>query len=310
MAYQYKEFTYASGDGKSHIAAYLYTPKDCTVRGVVQLVHGMCDYAGRYRGLAEALTDAGFAVCAEDHLGHGHTARHSDELGFFAEEDGVDTVVTDVHKLTLLMRSQFHGSPYFLVGHSMGSLIARLYATQYYRDIDGVVFLGTANSCLGGLGRLLSRMVCRRYGSHYRSNFLTKLAFGNYNKRINRHDPAGRNWLTREESVVTEAAIDPFSNFTFTASAYADLFGMVARVSGVGYAQEYPKSLPTLIAAGDCDPVGNYGRAPRLLAARLSAAGTKDVTLKLYPGARHELFLETCREEFEADLITWLKERA
>jgi alpha-beta hydrolase superfamily lysophospholipase len=310
MAYNYKEFTYASGDGKSHIAACLYTPKDRTVRAVVQIVHGMRDYMGRYREMAEVLCEQGYAVCGGDHLGHGHTARHSDELGFFAAEDGADTVVTDVHKLTLLMRSQFNGSPLILMGHSMGSLIARLYACSYYRDIDGIVILGTANNRAAGLGRRLARLVARRYGPAHRSEFLTKLAFGKYNKKVNKYDPAGPNWLSRDDAAVTAHVIDPLCNFTFTASAYADLFSMLERVSSPRFAQEYPKSLPTLIAAGDMDPVGSYGRAPRALAARLSAAGTKDVTLKLYTGARHELFNETCRKEFFGDLIAWLSERS
>ena len=80
MAYTFKEFTYASADGKSHIAACLYTPKDRTVRGVVQIVHGMRDYMGRYREMAITLCEQGYAVCGGDHLGHGRTARHSDEL--------------------------------------------------------------------------------------------------------------------------------------------------------------------------------------------------------------------------------------
>ncbi len=310
MAYNYKEFSYASSDGKNHIAACLYTPKDRTVRGVVQIVHGMCDYMGRYRQMAEALCEQGYAVCGGDHLGHGRTARHSDELGFFAAEDGADTVITDVHKLTLLMRSQFNGSPLILVGHSMGSFIARLYACSYYRDIDAIVFLGTGNNAMAGLGRLLARAICKRKGPTYRSPLLDRLALGSYNKRINKYDPAGKNWLTRDDAVVTSYVIDPYCNFKFTAAAYADLFSMVERVSAPRFAQEYPKSLPTLIASGDQDPVGSYGRGPRLLASRLSAAGTKDVTLKLYPGARHELFNETCRKEFFGDLIAWLSERS
>ena len=309
MAYTFKEFTYASADGKSHIAACLYTPKERTVRGVVQILPDMCDYVGRYRELISLLCDEGYAVCGADYLGHGRTARHSDELGYFAAEDGVETLLTDVHKLTTLVRSQFNGSPLALVGQGMGSLLARLYAGSYSRDIDAVALLGTANNRLASLGAMIARLVIRRKGEGHRGSLLPTLAFGLNNRKANKYDRSGMNWLSREDDAVAAHTVDPFCNFSFTASAYADLFTMLAGVSSPRMAEEYPKSLPTLIAAGDMDPVGNYGRAPRMLAARLSAAGTKDVTLKIYPEARHELVHESNREEFFRDLLTWLSER-
>ncbi len=309
MEYNYKEFTYPSGDGKSNIFACLYTPKNKTVRAVVQLVHGMCDYMGRYQDLAEALCDEGYAVCGNDHLGHGRTAVTSEEQGFFASEDGADTVITDVHKLTLLMRSQWSGSPVILLGHSMGSLIARAYAVNYYKDIDGAIFLGTTNSSIAGIGKLIARNLAKRKGETYRSPFLDGMVFGSYNKKFDKNDRLGRDWLTRDEEVASRSAIDPYCNFTFTVSAYFDLFNLVGRVSSGAWAKAYPKSLPTLVMAGECDPVGHMGRDPRAVATRLKNAGASDVTLKMYEGARHELFNETCRETFATDLIAWLNER-
>lgn len=309
MEYNYKEFTFPSGDGKSHVFACLYTPKKQSVRAVIQLVHGMCDHMGRYRELAEALCDAGFAVCGNDHLGHGRTARHSDNLGFFSAEDGADTLITDVHKLTLLMKTQFGGSPIILVGHSMGSLIARAYACNYYRDIDGAVYLGTTNNAFAGIAKMLAKIIVNRKGEMYRSKFLNDLVFGSFNRKVERVDPHGRDWLSRDEEIASRSAVDPYCNFTFTAMAYYDLFVLTARVSGAGWAKDYPKSLPTLVMAGDRDPVGHMGRDPRAAATRLKKAGASDVTLKLYPGARHELHHETCREEFAADLLQWLNAR-
>ncbi len=300
-----REFTYASSDGKSHIAAYMFTPAEGSVRAVVQLVHGMCDYVRRYTPMIEALCAAGYAVCGNDHLGHGATARHSDELGYFAAEDGADTLITDVHKLTLLIRSQYRGTPVVLVGHSMGSFIARLYAASYARDIDAAVFLGTGSNRLAFVGQTLATQIARRKGERYRSPFLTRMVFGGYNRKLSR-DPYAYDWLSRDEEVLTRYATDPFCNFTFTASAYNDLFSMVRRVGGGAWIRNYPKSMPTWLAAGDQDPVGHYGRDVRALASALASAGVKDVSCKLYPGARHELHTDICREEFFGDLIAWL----
>ena len=307
-SYNRKEFTYSSSDGKNHIAAYLFTPTEGAARAVVQIVHGMCDYIDRYTELIEHLTAAGYAVCGNDCLGHGHTARHSEDLGFFAAPDGDDTVVTDAHKLTLQVRAQFKGAPFILLGHSMGSFVARLYAISYYRDIDGVILLGTANNRLAGIGKMIARHLVRSQGETARNERLSRFVFGPYNRRVG-GDPDGFEWLTRDDGVVATYMADPYCNFSFTNLAFADLFSMLERVSGANWAKQYPKSIPTLIASGDCDPVGACGKGPRTVAARLEAAGVKDVTLKLYEGARHELHNELCREEFFEDTVAWLNAR-
>lgn len=309
-SYQEKEFTFLSSDGKNHIAAYLYIPTERIPRAVVQITHGMCDYIGRYRPMIEVLTAAGFAVCGADCLGHGRSARHSDDLGYFAAEDGVDTLVTDAHKLTLAVRSQLKGTPVVLLGHSMGSFLARLYATSYSRDIEGVILLGTANNGFARFGRMLANRLANNEGENYRSEKLKRFVFGSYNRKAG-GDPDGAEWLTRDDEVVAAYMTDPYCNFIFTARAFADLFRMLELVSRPSWAKKYPKSMPTLIAAGAEDPVGAFGKGPRTVATRLETAGAGDVTLKLYEGARHELHNEISptREEFFEDLVAWLSER-
>lgn len=308
MSYQKREFTYASSDGKSHITAYLFTPAEGAVRAVVQLIPDLRDRVGRYTETVEALTAAGFAVCGNDHLGHGHTARHSDELGFFAPEDGADTVTTDVHKLSLLMRTQYRGAPLILMGQGMGAIIARLYMKSYYRDVEGLVLLGIGAKPFARLWRIAAARLARRMGEEYRSERLGRMVFGSYNRKLN-GDPDGFEWLTRDDEAVAAYATDPLCAFCPTVSAYAELFSMMERVASGSTLKAYPKSLPTLIASGDEDPFGGYGRVPRNLAAHLTAAGASDVTLMLYPGARHELHTDTDRAKFHGDLVAWLKER-
>jgi len=305
-----KEFTYLSSDGKNHVAAYLYTPADRVPRAVVQICHGMCDYIGRYAALTEALVAAGYAVCGNDCLGHGRTARHSDDLGFFASEDGVDTVVTDAHKLTLQIHAQFKGTPVVLLGHSMGSFVARLYALSYARDVEGIILLGTAQNRLAGFGRMIANRIVHTEGENYRSEKLKRFVFGPYNRRVG-GDPDGCEWLTRDDEKVAAYMTDPYCNFIFTASAFSDLFDMLDRVSASSWAKKYPKSMPTLIASGACDPVGACGKGPQTVAAKLQSAGVSDVTLKLYEDARHELHNEISptRETFFEDVVTWLSER-
>lgn len=305
MPYREKEFTYASGDGHSHIAACLYTPESGPVRAVLQLAHGMRDYVGRYREMAEYLCDRGIAFCGNDHVGHGETARHSEELGFFGAEDGTDVLLTDMHKLTLLMRAQYRGTPLFLCGQGMGSLLSRMYACSYYRDIDGVILAGTGNHPLAGVGCLAANMVIRRKGANYRSEKMNAWVPG----RFNRHfiaDPYGFNYLTRNDEKVAHTASDPRCNFTLTASAYYDIFHAAARVSAKGWARQFPKGTPVLLCTGKDDPVGHFGRDARSIAARLRGCGVQDVTEKYYPDARHELHSEACSRAYFEDVAAWI----
>ena len=90
MNYNFSEITYPSKDGKNTVYACLYTPKHCTAKGIVQLVHGMVDYVERYEELANFLTGEGYIFAGNHHLGHGKTAANSDDFGFFGEDSSID----------------------------------------------------------------------------------------------------------------------------------------------------------------------------------------------------------------------------
>lgn len=309
MAYQYKTFTFASSDGKNHIAAHLWAPEEGAVRAIVQLVPDVLDYSLRYTALAEALTAAGYALAANDHLGHGQTARHSDDLGFFAAEDGADTVITDVHKMTLALRARYRGTPVILLGQGVGALIARLYACSYARDIEGLACFAPTTYRFPRLLRLLAGRQLAKSGEREKSALLDRLVFGRYNRRVDRRDPQGLDWRSRDDETVARAVLDPFCNFRLTVSAYADLFLMAERAGAPAHIKGYPKSLPTLLMAGAEDPAGDFGKHPAALAAHLRAGGAHDVTLRLYPAMRHELVSDPDRATVFGELIEWLRKR-
>ncbi len=309
MAYQYKTFTFASSDGKNHIAAHLWTPEEGAVRAIVQLVPDVLDYSTRYTALAEALTGAGYALAANDHLGHGQTARHSDDLGFFASEDGADTVITDVHKMTLALRARFRGTPVILLGQGVGSLIARLYACSYARDIEGLICFAATTYPFPRLLRLLAGRQLAKGDEREKSALLDRLVFGRYNRRVDRRDPQGLDWRSRDDETVARTVLDPFCNFRLTVSAYADLFLMAERAAAPAFLKGFPKSLPTLLVSGEDDPAGSFGKHPAAVASQLRAAGAHDVTLRLYPGVRHELTSDPDRARIFGDLLEWLRKR-
>ncbi len=306
MNYNLNTLTFPSSDGVNTVYAEIYTPKHCTAKGIVQLSHGMIDYTGRYKELADYLTAHGYIFAGHHHLGHGKTAATRDDLGFFANEGGYDYVIRDVHTMNRQLHQSFPTLPVILLGHSMGSFIARIYATMHPHHIQGLVIHGTGGpNPMVGMGCTLAKIIKKLYGARHRSEFIRKLAFGGYNKRFPKSEGEWA-WLTRDLETVKDRDTDEYTSFTFTTSAYIDLFNFLGASNSKDWFENYPKDMPTLIMSGDADPVGDYGKGPKLIYKKLMIEGCTALEMKMYEGARHELFNETNREEVFSDLVAWL----
>ena len=309
MNYNFSETVFPSKDGSHTIYAEIYTPKHRSALGIVQISHGMIDYVGRYKYLIEYLTGEGYIVAGHHHLGHGKSVTKSEDYGFFAEKGGDELVVRDMHTMNRYLRDTFPALPLVVMGHSMGSFITRLYVERYPHSMQGVIIHGTSGpNPLLPMGRFLAGAISKLRGARHRSRLLKKLAFGSYNKKFPKSEGADA-WLTREVDLVADRPNDKYTNFIFTASGYRDLFSMIKECNSDTWFKEYPKALSTLIMSGDMDPVGNYGKGPDYVYKNLLIAGCSEVSLKLYRGARHELFLETeeCRNEAFSDMVSWLR---
>ena len=306
MSFQHIELRFPSADGIHSIYAELYIPTDRAPRGIIQLAHGMVDYTGRYRELAEYMCGEGYIFAGHHHLGHGKSADCEEDFGFFAERGGVDLVLSDMYSMNKLLRERYPGLSVVVFGHSMGSFITRLYVRKYPHTVAAAIIHGTGgpNSLLP-VGKLLARVKKVLNGKRHKSKFLTRLAIGAYNRKFPKEE--GHNaWLTRDLETVKDRDTDPYASFVFTTSGYYDLFSMLGECNGKRWFREYPKSLPTLIISGECDPVGSFGKGPRYVYKQLCLSGHSDVTIKMYEGARHELFNETCRREVFEYLAGWI----
>ena len=305
MNYQHKDIFFTSTDCKNNIHAEFFVPSDKKITAVVQISHGMMDYVGRYKGLAEALCQYGIALAGNDHLGHGDSVSTADDYGFFATKNGYNYVIDDVKLMNELIRKEFPGIPVILLGHSMGSFIARLYAVKYADSIDGLIIHGTAGpNPATGAGKLLVKLLRAIKGERHRSKFVCSMADGGYNKGFDPAEGAGA-WLTRDPSMVADRVGNPKNDFVFTLSGYYDLFTMLGGCNSKDWFASFPKSLPTLIVSGAEDPVGGFGKGVRFVYENLKKQGAS-VEIKLYEGARHELFMETNREEVFSDLAKWV----
>lgn len=308
MAFLKEEVKFTSSDGINTVSGEINLPEG-EVRAVVQISHGMIDHIGRYTPLIEHLLRCGFAVGGNDHLGHGKTVAAKEDFGYFAKKDGFKLVVDDIKKMNDVLHERFPGIPVFLLGHSMGSFMARLYVEKYPNSIKGVIIHGTGGkNPLLPFGLALIWLTRLFRGDRHRAKLVTILAFGAYNKRFDKSEGITA-WLTREGARVADRENDPYTQFIFTAAGYADLFHALGKSNSSAHFKAYPKGLPTLVMSGDADPVGDYGKGVLGVYKKLGKAGVADLSLKLYEGARHELFNETNREEVFSDITEWIEKR-
>lgn len=281
---------------------------DTPPRAIVQLTHGMVEFIGRYEELARYLADRGFAVIGHDHLGHGGSVRTSADYGYFARPDGNRTLLEDLHSVTRLAKTEWPGRPVFLLGHSMGSFYARQYLCDYGTELAGAILMGTGHQPLVMVqgGRALCRVLAALHGWHHRSGLVNKMAFGSFNKAF---EPARTpsDWLNRDPAEVDRYLADERCTFIFTLNGYYSMFTGIARLHDKRVLAKMPKNLPVLLLSGDADPVGENGRAVQRAAESLRKAGLGRVSVKLYPGARHELLLELNRREVFGDIAGWIE---
>ncbi len=279
-----KSFTYADRRGVT-IHAHRWAAQE--PRAVVQISHGIGEHALRYDAFARALTAHGYTVYADDHRGHGATgleqyAQDPARLGrpgpggLLAAEDAIC-------QLTGIARRAHPGLPVIMFAHSWGSLMAQRILNRTPRIWDALVLSGTAYRTL----------------RHMESGKLNKQWSG---IRADGAPASGFEWLSRDPAAALAFAADPLCFDANTAKLLGplDTLRLLGRPRA-GLATE----VPILIAAGSDDPLSR-GDGLERLAAAYRARGVRDVELRIYAGARHEILNETNRAEVIEGLIAWI----
>ena len=302
-----REFTFLSGDGVHQVHGVAWYPQG-EPRGVVQLVHGISEYILRYDPFARFLTDHGFLVVGHDHLGHGKTARDPSEYGFLATKGGWDLLAGDVRTLRVETGERFPGVPYFLLGHSMGSFVARTYLIRWPGTLDGCILSGTGqeSASLIALGKALCTLIARVRGPQAVSGLVTALSLGAYNRQFkpNRTDA---DWISRDEAVVDAYMADPLCTFFPTVGMTRDMMEGLQFIAKPDQLARMDPDTPIFFFSGDQDPVGGNGKGVEKVAAWFRQAGVREVTVRLYPEGRHEMLNERNRQEVYADVLAWLE---
>lgn len=274
-------------------------------KAVLQIVHGMVEHIERYDEFARFANNAGYLVVGHDHVGHGETVKDPKEYGAFPKN--WQDLITDVHTLQREVSKKYPDIPYIILGHSMGSFITRLYLAKYGRDVDAAIIMGTGQQprvqtwTAIGLTKILRVL----HGEKYRSKFLEQMSTGMFNRSFSPNRTKA-DWLSRDEAEVDKYLVHEHHQFTPTLNMYRALFTFSNLAASRKWIKKIPRSLPLLLISGAKDPVGGFGKGVTHFYKILRHEAFTDVTLKLYPDARHEILNELNKNEVMRDLVAWM----
>ena len=282
----FAESTFRSPSDSSELATYSWTETTGEPIGVVQIAHGLAEHGSRYDRLAQALNAAGFVVHATDHRGHGRSVTSPDRLGDFGSP-GFAGLIDDVAAYGATIARE--GLPLFLVAHSMGSFAAQSVLLEHSAQYAGVVLSGS--TALDVLAASLAESEGPVGLEAFNAGFVHR---------------TGYEWLSRDEAEVDAYVASPLCGFDVPPDAIPQMFQQAARLADPEALSGIRPDLPILIVSGQADPLSGDGQLVQLLGQRYRDAGVSDVTTRVYPEARHEIFNETNRDEITTEVIDWL----
>ncbi|MGJ6980891.1 lysophospholipase [Aestuariimicrobium soli] len=281
---------------------------DGHARAALVIAHGMAEHGGRYDRFARALAARGVAVFAVDQRGHKLTAAAPSRAGHVADRGGWQLLVDDLRGVVRHVRFRHRDVPLVLMGHSMGSLVARELVTQPPLLVDGLVVSSPPGDpgLLGHPGSALATGIVRVRGAAHRSKTLDRLTFGSFNNAF-RPTRTDFDWLSSLPDEVDAYVADEWCGFVCSASFFRDLVRATQRVNGRAVAAATPNDLPILLLSGSDDPVTASGVSAQKAAITYEAAGVARVEVNIYPGGRHEMLHDVMADAVTADVLRFIE---
>ncbi len=300
-------FEFAGHNG-INLPAYLWLPEG-EAKAVLQIAHGMTEHMGRYESFAAFLCPMGIAVAGFDLRGHGKNPGDAEVASF--GEGGWAASIEDMRLFYKLLRERFGAVPHYLLGFSLGSFLLREYLTKYpdEGEIDGAIIMGTGHQP----GWLLSVMMgivkgqSKKAGFDKTTDLARQLSFGTYNQKF-KPNRTTADWLCADETELDKYLADPLVRKDISAGLFWELLGSMKRTGSACEYDGWDTGLPVLLISGEDDPVGDGGKGVQAIYQRMKKAGMGNVTMKLFPGARHDLLHEEASgaEEARKCIADWL----
>ncbi len=296
--------TSITADDGHPIQCFTWTPGTQSVRGIIQILHGLGEHASRYARFAAAAAGQGYVVIVHNHRGHGSSSEH---LGHYADNNGWDKIITDVLRVQESICQQYPERPLILLGHSMGSFIAQSCVMRQAANVNALILSGSAfgSRLQLHIAKFIARLETWRHGKRAPSDLMDKLNFQTFNKHF---APARTDfdWLSRDENEVDKYVTDPLCGTVSSGQLWYDFLGGLLGIMSPRAVEKIPTDLPILICGGERDPVGGASGMGKL-AAVYKDTGHSKVTVKIYADARHELLNEINRAAVTTDILDWIK---
>lgn len=247
-------------------------------KAVIHLIHGYAEHIDRYANVVNVLVPAGYAVFGNDHRGHGRSDGRRGHVNAFQEFVDDEAVF---HKEVI--RSRLPDVPRFILGHSMGSLIALNYVEQKPEDLTGLVLSGTGSAPGTDIPKILVLA----------TKILSALL-----PSIHVKSPLPPEFISRDPEVVKAYVEDPLVYNVITPRLAHEMNKAV--ITGAQGARAI--TVPVLIQLGSLDTAFSGQRE------LYAMIGSQDKTFKLYEGLKHEVYneLPADRARVLEDLRTWL----
>ena len=276
-------------------------------KAIVQIVHGIAEHIARYDTFANYLTEFGYLVVAEDHMGHGKSVNGEGIQGYV--HGGWFSAVKDTYRLLRQTKAEYPDVPYILLGHSMGSFMARTILYLHLDSgIDGAIISGSCWQPSAAMPAIVKIMeaACHVVGETNVSEKLQNLVFGTYNARVE-HQRTPLDWICRDARVVDNHPM--MQGLAPRAGLLRDMMVGINAIEKADHLAKMKKDLPVFFIAGGDDPVGNYGKGIHQCANAFRRAGMSDIQVKLYPLCRHEILNEINKEEVFQDISDWIEKK-
>lgn len=298
---EYRSWYRKSSNGEGDIFSAVYEVEN--PKAIIQIAHGMCEHFGRYEEFANALAKEGYLVCGNDHLGHGNS--HMNHRGTFAlKEGGFQFVLQDMNSLFEEMKELYPGLPCVLLGHSMGSILAALFAEQY-DYLDELILMGCpVQNKLTGLAKIILNHNVKKYGYTHQSKFCNFVMWGPESLTLEQKRKS-KSWMSYDKENVERFITDEKCAFSFNDSANLELVQGLAAWGNKDWGEKI-EDIPILVIAGADDMIGKNGKGPKYYYERLKKHHSKAI-LYLIENNRHEILNEANREEAYEYIIKWIE---